>query len=85
MTPTSDTQNAVNAWLAAHGLNATTISSAGDWLSMHISVAQANALFDADFTVYKDKKTGKEAVRTMSYSLPSELQGHVDLVYPTVT
>ena len=48
-------------------------------------MSKANELFDADFSVFKHEDSGLEAVRTLSYSIPAELQGHLDLVHPTVT
>ncbi len=66
-------------------INAKTISATGDWLSFEVPVRKANDLFDADFSVYIHDETGAEAVRTLSYSIPAELQGHLDLVHPTVT
>ena len=35
------------------------------------------------YHVYKHSKSGEEVVRTLSYSLPRELDSHVDLVAPT--
>lgn len=77
--------DAVNAWLKENDIDAKTISATGDWLSFEVPVSKANDLFDADFSVYTHDETGTEAVRTLSYSIPAELQGHLDLVHPTVT
>ena len=44
-----------------------------------------NFLDEARFGVYAHNETGLEAVRTLAYSIPAELQGHLDLVHPTVT
>ncbi|KAH9919439.1 subtilisin-like protein [Epithele typhae] len=82
--PKNETTEAVNAWLTASGLAATSISPTGDWVSVDIPVSKANQLLNADFTVFTNEATGKQAVRTMSYSLPDELRGHVDLIHPTV-
>ena len=84
MAPTSGTKQVVNVWLKANGLNATAISPSGDWIRVDVPVVKANELFDADFTVFTNDANGKQTIRTMSYSLPSELQGHVDLIHPTV-
>lgn len=81
--PTSETQQAVNAWLSENGITATALNPAGDWLSFSVPVSQANELFDADFTVFTHESTGKQAVRTLSYSIPADLQGHIDFVHPT--
>ncbi|EJF62034.1 subtilisin-like protein [Dichomitus squalens LYAD-421 SS1] len=82
--PSSVTKAAVNAWLQENGLNATSISPAGDWIGVDIAVSKANSLFDADFTTFAYQSSGKQVVRTLSYSLPEALQGHVDLVHPTI-
>ena len=83
--PAKDSVDAVNAWLKENGISAKTVSTAGDWLSFEVPVSKANELFDADFSVFKHEDSGLEAVRTLSYSIPAELQGHLDLVHPTVT
>ncbi|KAM5542034.1 hypothetical protein V8D89_004344 [Ganoderma adspersum] len=83
--PAQDSVDAVNAWLKENGIAAETISATGDWLAFEVPVSKANKLFDTDFSVFKHVETGVESVRTLSYSIPAELQGHLDLVHPTVT
>ena len=75
----------MNAWLKENGISAQTTTTTGGWLSFEVPVSKANELFDADFSVFKHDETGTEAVRTLSYSIPTELQGHLDFVHPTVT
>ncbi|KAI1786417.1 family S53 protease, partial [Ganoderma leucocontextum] len=83
--PAQDSIDAVNAWLKSNSITAETISPSGDWLSFEVPVSKANELFNANFAVFKHDGTGTEAVRTLSYSIPVELQDHIDLVHPTVT
>ncbi|KAI0806616.1 family S53 protease [Fomes fomentarius] len=83
--PKKESVDAVNAWLQENDITGTTISSTGDWIALEIPVSKANELFDADFSVFTHEETGKQAIRTLSYSIPAELQGHLDLVHPTVT
>ena len=83
--PSAQTVEAVEAWLQQAGVNATAVTPAGDWLSISVPVSTANELFDADFAVYTHAATGTQAVRTMRYSVPLELDGHLDFVYPTVS
>ncbi|KAI0669376.1 family S53 protease [Trametes maxima] len=83
--PNADSVAAVNAWLKENDITAQTISPAGDWLSFEVPVSKANDLFDADFSVFTHDDTDLKAIRTLSYSIPAELQGHLDLVHPTVT
>ncbi|KAI0054575.1 hypothetical protein BV25DRAFT_1816888 [Artomyces pyxidatus] len=83
--PKPETIAAVNAWLSENGLAAKTLSPTGDWLGFQTTVAQANELFDADFSTFTHDVTGETTVRTLAYSIPASLQGHLDLVHPTIT
>ncbi|CCM03029.1 uncharacterized protein FIBRA_05146 [Fibroporia radiculosa] len=83
--PSSQTIDTVNAWFTENNINATTINSAGDWLAFSMLVGQANNLFGANFSIFTHNASGKKITRTLSYSIPSYLKGHVELVHPTVT
>jgi tripeptidyl-peptidase-1 len=83
--PAKASVDAVNAFLELNGVNSTTLSPAGDWLGFSVPVNKANEMFDADFSIYKHATTGQESIRTLSYSIPSFLQRHLDLVHPTTT
>ncbi|KZT71792.1 subtilisin-like protein [Daedalea quercina L-15889] len=85
MTPSNEATSAVNTWLNENGVQATVLSAAGDWLSVRMPVSQANDLLDADFSVFTHPKTGKQAIRTLTYSIPTDLAGHLSLVHPTVS
>ncbi len=56
----------------------------GDWIKFSIPVSQANTLLDADFTIFNHSETGKQYTRTLAYSIPVALQGHIDLIHPTI-
>ncbi|KAI0674061.1 family S53 protease-like protein [Trametes maxima] len=81
--PRPDSISAVNAWLGEHGLIATLLTPAGDWMEIQVNVSQANALLAADFALFKHGSADLEAIRTLSYSIPAGLKGHIDLVHPT--
>ncbi|KAH9896701.1 subtilisin-like protein [Cubamyces lactineus] len=83
--PQAATVNAVNAWLKENGLTSKSLSPAGDWISIQVPVSKANDLFNTNFSVFRHTGSGAETIRTLSYSLPAPLQGHVDLVHPTVS
>lgn len=83
--PSDESVSLVNEFLSENSISAETISPAGDWLQFSIPVSKANDLFDADFSVFTHEETGQEAVRTLSYSIPANLVGHLDLVHPTIT
>ncbi|RDX46442.1 subtilisin-like protein [Lentinus brumalis] len=83
--PSADSVNAVNAWLQEHGLSATPLSPSGDWLEIQLNVSKANSLLAADFSKFTHADTGSEAIRTLSYSIPAGLKGHIDLIHPTTS
>ncbi|CCM03035.1 uncharacterized protein FIBRA_05152 [Fibroporia radiculosa] len=85
LAPTQESLMAVNEWLAENDINATTINSAGNWLAISVPVSQANDMFDADFSIFTYSGSKQQSIRTLSYSIPSNLKGHLDLVHPTVT
>ena len=81
--PTQDTVETVTAWLKENDIEATQASPAGDWLSFSIPVSKANALFDADFSVFTHTQSSSQMIRTLSYSIPTDLKGKLDFVHPT--
>lgn len=85
MAPSPESVLLVQQWLTANDITAQTISPAGDWLQFSIPVSQANTLLQADFTVFNHAETGTQLTRTLAYSIPATLQGHVDLIDPTIT
>ena len=70
----------MNAWLAENGLDANVVSPGGDWLAIQLPVSKANEMFDTNYTVLEHKASGKQLIRTMSYEIPSELSGKLDLI-----
>lgn len=83
--PNAAAVDAVNVWLKQNSLNGTALSPTGDWVGFEIPAGKANTLFNANFSVFEHGTSGKQAIRTMLYSLPPSLQGHVDLVHPTTS
>ncbi|KAJ7119026.1 family S53 protease [Mycena epipterygia] len=81
--PSETTVAAIMKWLADNGLNHTSL--AVDWIAINVSVAQANRMFDADFSVFTHSESGKQYVRTLQYSIPASLDGHVRLITPATS
>ena len=75
---------AVNGWLKKHGLSAIP-GATNQWLNIEVPVSTANALLDADLTVYTNPDTGVQTIRTLAYSLPERVQPFIDLIYPLTT
>lgn len=83
VTPSDETASLVNAWLKENDVTPKTISNAGDWLQITLPISKANDLLNTEFTTYTDSN-GKSAVRALSYSVPEDLVGHIDVIHPTV-
>jgi tripeptidyl-peptidase-1 len=82
--PTPDTVSAVTAWLNENGItNITTSGAFDDWLAFTVPISTANALIDADFQKFTEIGGPTRLTRTLAYSLPADLQGHVNLVHPS--
>ncbi|KAF9460560.1 peptidase S8/S53 domain-containing protein [Collybia nuda] len=81
--PHSTTVNAVDSWLEYHEIGDKDINRSGDWVTLRVTVAQAERMLGAKYNVYHHPVSSQKVVRTMSYSLPRELHSHVDVVAPT--
>lgn len=87
MKPTTETLTAVTSWLTSNSISVsstTSSSPAGDILQITLPVSHANALLHANFTSFTRSEDGEQTIRTLSYSIPKELEAHVDFVHPTV-
>jgi tripeptidyl-peptidase-1 len=71
--------------LSDNGIGFSAASAAGDWLSLSVPVAKANELLQADFSVFTHTASGTESIRTLEYSIPSNLQPHIKLFTPTTS
>lgn len=78
--PSEDAVESVTAWLRDHGVES---SANNDWVSFTTTVDRANALLDTRFDWYQYEDSNTPVLRTLAYSVPDSLAGHVDLVQPT--
>ncbi|TFK81380.1 subtilisin-like protein [Polyporus arcularius HHB13444] len=83
--PKPESVQAVKGWLAKNNISAETVSPSGDWLSIQIPVAEANDMLYTQFNEYTHEKTGLTALRTMSYSVPASVKGHLDFIHPVTS
>ncbi|KAJ7183697.1 family S53 protease [Mycena filopes] len=82
--PTADTLAAVTEWLKENDLVATSVSPAGDLLQISLPISKANDLLSAQFATFKHVATGKESIRTLSYSVPESLKADIQFFHPTI-
>ncbi|KAK7042000.1 family S53 protease-like protein [Favolaschia claudopus] len=85
MQPSNETLDAFNSLASANGLTPTVLSPHGDWLSLTLRVGTANKLFGADYQIFTHESLPQPIIRTLSISLPTELAGHVEVVYPSTS
>ncbi|KAA1473405.1 tripeptidyl peptidase A [Dentipellis sp. KUC8613] len=83
--PHGESVQAVDAWLASHGVpeSACSRSPSGDWVRINVTVAKAEEMLDAKYYIWKHIVDGDTLVRTLSYSLPEDLHAHIDFIQPT--
>lgn len=74
---------AVTDWLSENGITPTSTSTFGDMLHVYISVAKANMLLNANYVGYIHEASNTTITRTLSFSLPADVQDHISFVYPT--
>lgn len=82
--PTTHTSSLVTNWLSSNHLSGDSVTFSGDVIEVNVPVYRANELLNADFQVFIEHSSGRQSVRTLSYSIPSVLKGHLDHVHPTI-
>ncbi|KAJ6554859.1 family S53 protease [Mycena capillaripes] len=83
--PTNGTLSVVGDWLSANGISSKPITPAGDTLQIVIPVAQANELLSTEFAVFTHVDSSETSIRTLAYSIPATLQGHIEFLHPTTS
>ncbi|KAI1639158.1 tripeptidyl-peptidase 1 [Biscogniauxia mediterranea] len=78
--PTEQSVSSVVDWLASSNIKALVDN---DWITFSTTVETANELLDTTFAWYQYESGGSPKLRTLSYSVPDDVAGHVDLIQPT--
>ncbi|KIJ32810.1 hypothetical protein M422DRAFT_265293 [Sphaerobolus stellatus SS14] len=83
--PSQESIEAVRAWLHSAGFAPERIklSNGRGWLDVKATTAEVEKLLDAEYHVYAHKDGG-EHIACNSYSVPSHLREHIDIILPTV-
>ncbi|KAH9049267.1 subtilisin-like protein [Lactarius deliciosus] len=84
--PHPDTLELVSSWLGHYDIPSSSISMTlgGNWLRVvGVPVSQANRILGASYQLYKHVETNDTVLRTISYSLPEVLHGHIQTIVPT--
>jgi tripeptidyl-peptidase-1 len=83
--PSKESVLAVKTWLESSGiaLPRMSLSSSGSWMSFNATINELEALLDTQYYIY-EHESGNVQVACDSYSIPSNLQDHIDIITPTV-
>lgn len=79
--PRKETSDAVVSWLQDH--NITSIKDDNDYILFQTNVKTANKMLETQFQWYLDEVSNTEVLRTMEYSVPKEIESHINFVQPT--
>lgn len=74
--PTSEATASVMNWLLQSGVSREALANNGEWINFVAPVELAEKLLETTFALYENRQGGKK-VRTLQYSVPSELHAYV--------
>ena len=83
--PSTDTVLETVEWLLGSGVESKRISQSAsrNWVKVKTTVGEAERLLHTIYNVYENED-GLELVACESYSVPADIQKHIDLVAPTI-
>ncbi|TVY20310.1 Tripeptidyl-peptidase SED2 [Lachnellula arida] len=83
--PSEDTLLLVQEWIEQSGIGAEKIvfSPASDWITMDLSVSDAEMLLHTEYSEFWHAESKTLAVRAPEWSLPGHLHSHIESVQPT--
>ncbi|KAL4892195.1 peptidase S8/S53 domain-containing protein [Aspergillus ambiguus] len=79
--PSETTVNTVQEWLKAAGITDYEVDA--DWINFRTTVKYANALLETQFDWYENDVRHITRLRTLKYSIPEAIAGHIDMIQPT--
>ncbi|KAI0644613.1 family S53 protease-like protein [Trametes meyenii] len=85
VTPKPESVKAVTTWLSKNNVATAQASPAGDWLSIEVPVSKASALLGTQFGEYAHEKSNTTVIRTLAYSVPASVKGHLDVIFPATS
>lgn len=72
------------SWLEDSGIPSGDIVDDGEWINFLATVATAEDMLDTKFKSYQNvNRPDVKKIRTLHYSVPKAVRGHIDLIQPT--
>ncbi|KAF8189623.1 family S53 protease [Mycena galopus ATCC 62051] len=85
LAPSNEALAAVHGWLTSNNVTGVSSGAAGDWLTATIPISRVNDLLGANYETFQHLDSGISYLRTLSYSLPTEVAGHIDDIHPSTS
>ena len=79
--PSYETSSIAISWLQDN--NITLIEDDNDYILFRTNVESANQFLETEFGWYYNPEESHEVLRTLAYSVPEEIQDHINFVQPT--
>ncbi|KAF3931213.1 Aorsin [Dactylella cylindrospora] len=80
--PHEDTFASVKDWLRNSGFT-DNWSINHNWIVISTTVDRVETLLEAKYKYFRNTNTGDQVIRTMSYSVPSDIRSHITMIQPT--
>lgn len=83
--PRDESSGAVLSWLEESGIENSEIDNKSDWIYFYASLSKAEYMMDTEFFYFTQDadRTHSKKIRTLRYSLPSDLAPHISMIQPT--
>ena len=83
--PRAESTATVLDWLAMSGVETRDVHNDGEWINFYAPVKRAEQMMDTTFKTYQSAaRPSIKKIRSLSYSVPKEVRGHIDTIQPTV-
>lgn len=80
--PSDESTAAVKSWLESSGFSDLSLSDNKAWIAFNAPASKVESLLHAEFYEFEDSVTKGKAPSTHAYSVPKEVQPHIDFITP---
>lgn len=81
--PREESTYAVLSWLAASGVKQSDVEDDGEWINFYAPISLAQTMLNTTFHVYGHEVAESQRIRTLQYSVPANVSGHIHMIQPT--
>ncbi|KAJ5668145.1 uncharacterized protein N7477_006715 [Penicillium maclennaniae] len=83
MRPDKIVLNRILAWLDSERVSPSKTKVNGNWITFRAPVSQAERMMKTEYFNYHHEATDSTVLRTLGYSVPSNVHPHIQLIQPT--